>query len=925
MTEPRLTRENVDTLPRSRVVVPSNLPAQLTTFVGRQAELIELRTCLVTHRLVTLAGPGGCGKTRLALQVAEQLVEQYVDGVWFIELAAVSAPHLVPQTIARALGLREEPGRDLTETLCEQLADMSALVVLDNCEQVLDATGLLTISLLQAAPGIQLVVTSREPLGVPGEVTWRVPSLDDEAATQLFLERASLVRPEQAHEAAETEIITGICRRLDGIALAIELAAARTRMMTPADIAAALDDRFRLLTGGSRALLPRQQTLEMSVDWSHDLLDEQEQRLLRRLSVFSGGFTLEAAETVCADASLPSTQVLELLSHLVDKSLVQVNRAFREQRFALLDTLRLYAGERLDRSGESEQTRSQHLDHFVELAERVEPELVLADGATWVRRLEREHDNLRAALAWAEASSQHNSFLRLATALTLFWELSGHLAEGCRWFRRALSTAGGPSRLHARALWGAAHVSVYADDHETASRCAPEALQMAQDIGDDWAIARALTTLGWLQMWFDPAQARTTLAQAVSVGRSIGDNWSVADGLKMTTSAYLLQDDHDGVQGPLAELTALSVQLGNKFFAAWCHLCVGWVALRRGEFVAASHAMRACLDLCEEVGEPGTAGMATSLMGEIEMLTGNYATADVRFETYLQRANATGGGLGMPFAIRLSARSAIGRGKPELALTVLAASKAGGCVSFALPMFRAWALALEGSAHLAMANLEAAGRILGEAKDVAGQVGNPWLDAQVDYNLGQLARSQGDRSRAQDVHHEALAGRVRLGLRPGIIESLDVLAGLAVDSESHAEAVRLFAAAASLRQAIGLARWPADQDSHDAEHKRARDGLGEAAFDAAWAEGAALSCEQAVAYATRARGERKRPATGWDSLTPTELDVVRLTAAGLSNPEIGERLFIARGTVKTHLAHVFVKLGITSRAHLAAEAARRGA
>jgi predicted ATPase/class 3 adenylate cyclase len=525
----------------------NNLPSQLTAFIGRDDELTELRATITIHRLVTLTGAGGCGKTRLALQAAADLFDLHSEGTWLVELAPVTNPGFVSYAVASALGLRKEAGRPLTDTICDQLAEQRIVLILDNCEHVLDAAVELVTSVLQSAPGVRLVVTSREPLGVPGEVTWRVPSLDDDTATRLFIDRAALVRPGFAPDDGETEIVASICRRLDGIPLAIELAAARTRMMAPARIAAALDDRFRLLTGGSRTLLPRQQTLETSVAWSYDLLDDQERSVLRRLSVFGAGFTLEAAEFVCADDLVDRDEVLELLSRLVDKSLVQVDRAARDERFRLLDTIRMYARERLLESGEGNATRDLHLDYFVGLAERVEPELMMADGASWVARLQREHDNLRSALEWADAHGHDALFLRLVTALTLFWELGGHLGEARRWFRRALAREGAPSSLRARALWGAAHVSVYADDFATASQRAPQALQMAEAVGDEWAMARALNTLGYLQMWFAPEESRATLVRSLELGRSTGDNWAVADGLKMITSAWLIQDDLTGI------------------------------------------------------------------------------------------------------------------------------------------------------------------------------------------------------------------------------------------------------------------------------------------------------------------------------------------------------------------------------------------
>jgi predicted ATPase/DNA-binding CsgD family transcriptional regulator len=723
--------------------------------------------------------------------------------------------------VARAFGLREEEGRPIIETLAEHLAAVDALLALDNCEHVVGACARLAEELVKVAPALRVVATSREPLGIPGEVTWRVPSLDDEAAKQLFVERAGQVRPGFSPDNAETEVVAQICRRLDGIPLAIELAAARARMMSPARIAAALDDRFRLLTGGGRTALPRQQTLETSVAWSHDLLDERERALLRRLSVFAGGFTLEAAEKVCAAAPLDEYAVLDLISRLVDKSLVHVDQE-ADGRYRLLETIRLYSGQRLLDSGESDDIRHRHLSFFVLSAERAAPEIVLADGPAWLHRLEQDHDNLRAAMEWADATGGYEPFLRLTTALTLFFELHGHLAAGGRWFARALTRDDGPSSIRARALWGAAHLALYGDDYDTLARRAPEAMEMAEQVGDDWALSRALNINGLAQAFTDPVAARTVLERSIELGRQHGDPWAVVDGWKMVTVTWLMQDDYDGLAPALAEFRSVAEHLGNRFFIAWYYCTVGWVGMFRGDFALARGALQTALEHDAELGGAATAGFASAFLGGVESLTGEYDAAELRLSRLFERAPAVGDALGAPFAFPSLARLRIGLGAP------------------------------------------AEGRAL-----------------------------------------------------------LEALAGLAADHESYGEATRLLGGAAALRRSIGLARWPADQADYDRELARARQAFGDSAFERAWTEGEALSVDDAVAYATRARGERKRPSTGWASLTPTEVEVVKLAAKGLTNPEIGERLFIGRGTVKTHLAHVFAKLGVTTRSELAAEATRR--
>jgi predicted ATPase/class 3 adenylate cyclase/DNA-binding CsgD family transcriptional regulator len=908
---------------RSLDSLPNNLPVQLTTFVARDGELAELAELIQRNRLVTLTGTGGCGKTRLALQSAADAANRHTGGVWWVELAPVRDPELVAAAVAEAVGLREEHDRPLIDTLVEQLRGRGALLVLDNCEQVLDGTARLLNTLLVGAPDLHVVATSREPLGVPGEIGWRVPSLDEASALALFVDRARQARPGFSPDDEQLEAVARICRRLDGLPLALELAAARVRVMHPNRIAVGLDDRFRLLTGGSRGVMARQQTLEASVAWSHNLLDEHERAVLRRLSVFPGGFTLDAAEAVAADELVDPYEILDLLARLVDKSLVQLDDDERtDTRYRLLETIRQYARERLVESGETNATLERHLTHFLALAEHAEPELHRAGGRTWLAHLEADHDNFRTALEWADTSDDHERFLRLVTALTLFWELRGHLPAGARWFARALAADDVPSVMRARALWGAAHVALYSDDFETAMQRAPEALAMAEALGDQWTTARALNTSGYAQLWFDPAGARDALKTSVDLGRAIGDDWAVADGLKMITVAWLVQDDHEGLSHALDDLAGIATHLDNRFFTAWYHCGLGYSGLRRGELDTARREFEASLDDCRDVGDPATASIAIAYLGELEVLTGLHDAARERLETFLAHAGATGGGMGVPFALIQLATLMLGCGDATGARALvdpLIDSLRADSIAFYL----AAALSVQGAAHLATGDAPAARSVLEEADEVASGTENPWLVAMTQHGLAALARSEGEFGDAEDLQHAALARCHHAGLLPQVVTSLEALAALALEHESATEATRLFGAAATLRSTIGTVRWPMDQTVYDVDVARAQDQLGLDTFRTLWAEGTALSVDDAVAYASRARGERKRPSAGWASLTPTEERVVALAAEGLTNSQIAERLFVAPGTIKVHLGHIFTKLGVATRAELAGTATRR--
>ena len=412
--------------------VRTNLPVQLTSFIGRQHELAAVSHLLQTTRLLTLTGPGGTGKTRLALEAAADVdvQERFPAGVWLVELAPLADPALVPHAVATALGVREQPGRSLLDALLDYLRAKTLLLLLDNCEHLIETCAQLAEMVLHAAPGVTILASSREPLGIAGESPYRVPPLsqpdprqvhDLDAleridSVQLFVERALTAYPPFRLTAHNAPVVAQICRRLDGIPLALELAAARARFLPPEQIAARLDDRFRLLTGGSRTALPRHQTLLALIEWSHELLSDSERALLRRLAVFAGGFSLEAAQAVCGDGGVGLTdETLDTLAHLADKSLLEVDVV--EGRFRLLETIRQYAREQLLAAGEAEAVRNRHLAFFLQYAKQAEPKLRSAKQLAWLDRLETEHDNLRTALAWALERGTSDHALQLAGAL----------------------------------------------------------------------------------------------------------------------------------------------------------------------------------------------------------------------------------------------------------------------------------------------------------------------------------------------------------------------------------------------------------------------------------------------------------------------------------------------------------------------------
>jgi predicted ATPase/DNA-binding SARP family transcriptional activator/DNA-binding CsgD family transcriptional regulator len=485
---------------------PHNLPTPRTNFIGREAEISVLKGLLDTKRLLTLTGVGGSGKTRLSLEVARDVLEFYADGVWFVGLSSITDRDLVPQAVAQVFAVREKPNRPLAETLAATVRDKDALLILDNCEQVVEAAAKLAETLLDVCPGLKVLATSRELLGIEGEVSWTVPPLslpgqDDEPlvedlqeaeSVRLFADRASqrltsfCLTPENAGSVAE------VCRKLDGIPLAIELAAARVGTLSVDEISGRLEDALRLLSDGRRTAAPRQRTLRGALDWSHNLLEEEERRVLRRLSVFAGGFTVKAAEKVTSLNGIPEERVLDLLSSLVDKSLV----VYRDDRHRLLEPVRQYAWEKLQESGEHDQVRRWHALWCLELSEEAEPELNGPNQAFWMDRLETEHDNLRAALGWSLGDEDGHLGLRLAGSLWLFWYTRGYSGEGRRWLESSIKEAGdGDARLKAKALNGAGSIAMFQRDYEASESLLAEGAALYKEVGDTEGVGVCLSNI----------------------------------------------------------------------------------------------------------------------------------------------------------------------------------------------------------------------------------------------------------------------------------------------------------------------------------------------------------------------------------------------------------------------------------------------
>jgi predicted ATPase/DNA-binding CsgD family transcriptional regulator len=822
----------------------ARLPSEPNSFVGRARDLADLAMLLADVRMLTLCGPGGVGKTRLAGRLAAQLSDRFAGGAWLVELADAADPSLVAVRVAAVLGIREEPDRPVTETLADALRQRQLLIVLDTCEHLIDAIADLAHRLLADCPQVRILATSREPLRVGGETVWRVPplalpppgpvhgqdlaELADREAVRLFLDRASAVRPGFALSTQNADAVSRICRTLDGIPLAIELAAARMRALSAEQIAGRLDDRFRLLASGDRTAPPRQRTLRAAVDWSHELLTDSEQILLRRLAVFSG-CSLEMAEQVCADDLVPAGQVLDLLAGLIDKSLVTMDGELHGlARYRLLDTIREYATERLATSGEEPDIRQRHLIYMLEQVEDVTDRAFRRGDPQWPERVilyqraELELPNYRGALHTALDAGQAELGLRLCSALRAPWVVYGDVTEGIGWFGRFLRMDRDVDpAIRARALTMYAELTFEQQDYVRAATAAQDAIDLYEKIPAPGA-AGALRLLALVSLRAgQPAQALEQVQAAIEGARTAADPWE--EGLALTTRATVL-----------ARLGQLD-EAGDAFTAA-----------------------------LEVLADNNRWGVAHALYG-----FGSLARA--------RRDNDA-----------------------------------------ALRHFRS-----------ALALFEEIDSRTEMARCLAG--------------IGWVTLAAGDLHSAARSLSQSLQLSMATGQRLGIARGLDAVAALAVAAGDPATAVRLEGAAGSLRDLVGPVRSAAAQSRLDNVLSVARRQVGEQLASRLMAEGARIGVHDAVGSAVtfadaiarqpaaHGNGGEQQPAAGSPAaaaadrgtLTPREQQIAELIARGLSNRGIAAELVISPATAARHVANIFGKLGVTSRAQVAAWTADR--
>ena len=804
----------------------SNLPAQVSSFIGRDGELAAVRALVSGSRLVTLTGAGGAGKTRLGLQVAAGLADGAGDGVWFADLALLGDPDLVAVTVADVLGVRQEPGRPVLDTLVGAVGGRGLLLLLDNCEHVIGACAKLADALLRGCPNLTLLATSREPLGVDGERIYRVPSMrtpadgDDTAviqaseAVRLFTDRAEQHGVRLVWNGETASVIGRVCRRLDGIPLAVELAAARLRVMPMAELDARLDQRFTLLTGGSRAAPPRQQTLRAMVDWSWELLTGAEQTVLARLSVFAGGFDLTAAEAVAAGEDMLPGGVVAHLGALVDKNLVQFgDTGTGPARYRLLETVRQYAAGRLDTQGlaTADRARIAHRDYYLALAEAAAPRLVEGDQAAWLDRLDAELGNLRAAISLSLTQADSEPGLRLAASLRVYWRARGHAAEGADVLRALLDApaAQRPTLPRARALAAAANLFQQMGSYAIAGDYCQEAQVIARAAGDSYLIGELL----YLQAWILLRQGQRDVAmplieQGLSLARRLGEPHLTGFLLTARAHATYAAGDHAGAARDVAEALPLFRQAGDR-----------------------QH------------------------MGTILGNLGNY--------------------------------------------------------------------------ELSAGDLGAARRHLAEALDIFRALNHRDGIAYQTLNLGLAEYLSGSPGAAEALFAESLDLTRRMGMKALMAYALIGLAMAGHDGADPGWSARLHGAADQALADLGRVLDPLEGRLADLDHQRLRAEMGDEAFEAEYAAGRALDMAHVLATLGRTdtvAGSTQVAGSGEATsvLTRRELDVLKLVAQGLSNPDIAQQLVLSEHTIHRHLANILRKLNLSSRAAAAAWGVRTG-
>lgn len=812
----------------------SNLPPQLTTFIGREKERAELKHLLATTRLVTLTASGGCGKTRLAIQVASEVQHEYPHGVWFVDLALLNDPAILPQVIATVFQLHDQAGHSRLETLTEYLQNKQLLLILDNCEHLVDACASLIVELLSACPKLKILATSREALRVPGEIIWHVPVLavpDRRISTQsatsestpvanpqellqydsvrLFADRARTLLPSFTVTAQNAAAIIQICRQLDGIPLAIELAAARVKLLAVNEIALRLNDSFRLLTSGSRTALPRHQTLRAMIDWSYNLLSEAECSIFQRLAVFPGGCTIDAATAVCTENGITESDVLEILALLVDKSLILVEEQNGQMRYRMLEPVRRYALEKLQHTQEAVTIQARHLAWFLQFAAAAEPALRGPDQIAWFERIEQELENIREALQWS-LDHDRTAALQLSSALIWFWLKRNRFDEGRSWLEKALAQSdSAPPALRVKALYGAGFIAQNQGYNAQATEILEQSLALARKIDDKAGISNALNGLGavaWNQG--NTALARIRHSQSLEIQRAAGDRLGMTLSLSFLGNIMSNLSDFAKATELYEEALALAHELGEKWLLASVLNGYGIVLYHQGSYTQARTMYEESLFYRREIGDKPSMANSLTNLGMIAVAEGNYSLATAYLEESLALLREIGWTEGSSGTLNIL-----------------------------------------GEAARSLGDYTKAARYYEESVNLRRSQGNISATAWPLHNLGHVAKHQGDYDRATAYFVESMTIFQQRSSKVGITLCLAGLASIAGLKGQPRRAARLWSAAEALRTTINAQLEATDRAEYDRDLATTMKLLSPEEWYKAWMEGQAMPVEKAIAYA----------------------------------------------------------------------------
>jgi predicted ATPase/DNA-binding CsgD family transcriptional regulator len=926
------------------MAMQTGLPVRVAAFVGRERERAMVADLVADARVVTLTGSGGCGKTRLAVEVVGDVASRFSDGAWWVDLQGVSEPGLVAAAIGGVVDVHERPGQALVDAMSEQLRARCVLVVLDNCEHLVAACAELVSELLSVCPQLHVLATSRVPLAVEGEATFEVVGLSvpdggaGSASTVAVAEAARLFEVRARQVAADFRIgdddasaVAEICRRLDGIPLAIELAAARVRVLAPGQIAAGLSDRFGLLTGGVRGAPARQRTLEASLDWSYELLADVQRLGLVRLSVFAGSFELDAAEKVVAGDGIDRDDVLDLVAGLVEQSLLQVVERYGSARYRLLETIRAYARQRLAELDDPARVRGRHMEFHVGLAGRAQEGLNGGQPESWVARLAADLADMRAAMDWAAESGDLRSLVDLTEPIARFWFERGLSREVHRRLHDATEAPGAPDDDRVRGLIAAAGLALAVCEPANAHRSASRAVDAARAADVGGALAVGLGQRAWsgvMSGLSTSEEVDADVEQALVHAERCGDASTRAYVLAFVGAAMFCGRSIDAgcrvfeQAVEVCEANDLTFQLAAAHASLGAGLGTGpeWsgrlVRLRR-------HARRA-VELSRQVGRPGWEAWGLTGLGAAAVLQGDH----VRAQEWLSKAQAVLRSRaleGSQYDLALRhwlGLAAYASGDLEdaraTATEIVRIGRGGGSRhDEAIGEWLLGVIALSQGRHGdGRAHLETS-RTLSTDPRLPFPLGRSLLGG------AELASRDEDPDKAWELAHDGLEVLDDYGDRVGAAAALETIAELALALGAPERSLRMLAASQRFHTDTGIARFPIDTDRFDRARDSARAALDPTEVTACWDAGGELSLADAVAYARRGRGERQRPKIGWMSLTPTERDIVRLVADGHSNAAIGQRLFMSANTVKKHLSRVYTKVDVDGRADLAAQVARR--